>query len=339
MSNYEKEYEKEDDKMNFFKDLATHTIDNLETMVFTTTDLQKLKEKEKNLREKQENKYFRSKVESPKLYEQITKAIAPYLTDTNLKMLAHPWSTQLNEAMNNSVSSYAPKTKNFSGTMSLKTRVGVAAGIQAIGYYGFWKRVFDELDLPLDTAFEHSLKMRDRKKESKRKRQRSTDGKLKQRRKDFAKMDQIHKEQMNDRKTGKTYGAGIALVAAKKRADAKLTSASRNPKGTPKEQLRCPYYHPLYCTKLGHTTASSKDCAMKHKSVDKRKAILAELKKLVVNQELESVLEENGKSILATKYYFFLFSKLISSQFSHFWNKDISKVQRMSLRSTYKSSK
>ena len=44
--------------MNFFKDLATHTIDNLETMVFTTTDLQKLKEKEKKLREKQENKYF-----------------------------------------------------------------------------------------------------------------------------------------------------------------------------------------------------------------------------------------------------------------------------------------
>ena len=52
-----------------------------------------------------------------------------------------------------------PKAKKLSGTMSLKTRASIAGGAQTIGYYCFWKRVFEELELPLDTAFEHSSKI------------------------------------------------------------------------------------------------------------------------------------------------------------------------------------
>ena len=101
-------------------------------MMFSKKDLEKLKEKEQILRNKEDGKYFRSKIADASLYEQIKEAIAPYLTDDKLKMLAHPWSIQHNEAVNNLVTSNAPKTKNFCGTTSLKTRVGILGAVMSL---------------------------------------------------------------------------------------------------------------------------------------------------------------------------------------------------------------
>ena len=53
-------------------------------MVFSVTDLDALKEKEKNLRAKEDGKYFRSKEDDNKLYEQLCDALKPYLTDEKL---------------------------------------------------------------------------------------------------------------------------------------------------------------------------------------------------------------------------------------------------------------
>jgi len=252
-----------------------------------------LKQQEQNLREKESNKYFRCKLTTPALYRQITEAIAPYLLEDKLIMLAHRWSTQLNEAMNNSVQAYAPKTKNFSGTISLRTRVGIAAGILALGYEAFWTLVFRELKVEMDTDFRSTLQARDKKKAGKRASQKSIKGKVRRRQTFMSKFHEAHKEQMNDAKTGKTYGAGVAVKAAKKTAKDKHTAAERNPEGTPKDQMCCAYYHPLYCTSLGHTTASSKECAMKYVSADQRKVILGILKQMQIDEEL--ALQEDGK--------------------------------------------
>ena len=137
------------------------------------------------------------------LYHQISATIAPYLKDDKLKQLAHPRSTQLNESLNNSVASLAPKTKNFCRTTSLKTRVGIADAIMALGYKEFWKRVFSELNLEMDTIFCSTLRDRDTKKNKKRKRQKSKEGKIKRREKYLANFSQQHKEQMHDAKIGK----------------------------------------------------------------------------------------------------------------------------------------
>jgi len=61
-------YVEEDNDINFFRDLVPDSIDYLETMVFSTTDLDTLKEKEKTLREKEGGKYFCSKINNPILY-------------------------------------------------------------------------------------------------------------------------------------------------------------------------------------------------------------------------------------------------------------------------------
>ena len=162
---YNSMHEQEDDNLWFFKNICTdETDDGLETMVFSTTDLNALKEKEKNLKTKVNSKYFRSKINDQKLYNQITECVRPYLTDDKLRMLNHPWSTKLNEALNNQIASHAPKTKTFCRTMSLKTRVGIAAAVQALGYQEFWTRIFNELGLDMDASFAASLKARDTKK-------------------------------------------------------------------------------------------------------------------------------------------------------------------------------
>ena len=83
---YKGRYVEEDDDINFFRDLVPDSIDCLETMVFSTTDLDTLKEKEKTLREKEEGKYFCSKITNPILYRQITVEVAPYIAADKLKM-------------------------------------------------------------------------------------------------------------------------------------------------------------------------------------------------------------------------------------------------------------
>jgi hypothetical protein len=283
---YKGRYIEEDDDINFFCDLVPESIDGLETMVFSTTGISTLKEKEKSLRAKEEGKYFRSKLDHPILYGQITAAVAPYLTKGKLSMLMHNWSTQINEAMNNSVAAYAPKIKNFSATISLKTRVGIAAGVLALGYFAFWERVFVALGLDMDAVFGSSLKARDAKKGKKRTRQKSNKGKLTRRKTDLAKFAEGHKEQMDDARTGKTYGAGVALAQATKTAKAKHTATERNPKGTAPENMRCPYHHPKFCTILGHNAESNKSCFAKYKTKDERKVILATIKSWQIEAEL-----------------------------------------------------
>ena len=115
--------------------------------------------------EREEKKYFRSKIIDKDLYDQITQVMSPYLTDDKLIMLSHPWSTQKNESMKNLVAAYVPKTKNFSGIMYLQTRVDIAAGVLSSGYLGFWTRVFHKLGLGMDDKFAATIVAQDKKKE------------------------------------------------------------------------------------------------------------------------------------------------------------------------------
>ena len=126
------------------------------------------------------------------MYGQITAVMASYLVPKQLKMLMHNWSTQLNEAMNNSVTAYSPKVKNFSVTLSLKTRVGIASGVLVIGCFSFLSWIFKALSLTIDDVFASALKTRDKKKSQKRKKQKSNTGKFRRRKIDLEKYADSH---------------------------------------------------------------------------------------------------------------------------------------------------
>jgi len=130
---------------------------------------------------------------------------------------------------------YVPKTKSLCGTLSLKTRVGIAAAIMSIGYSTFWTQVFVKIDLETDIIFVSSLIDHDKKKTKKKKKQRSKEEKLTRSKDYFAKVEQNHKEQIHDAKMGKTNSGSAALATTKKRADTELIADVQNLKGTPKK--------------------------------------------------------------------------------------------------------
>ena len=93
------------------------------------------------------------------------------------------------------------------------------------------------------------------------------------------------------------YRTGIATAAAKKNLPA---AKDRNPKGTPTEKLRCPFYHPRYCTILGHRDARSKVCAMHGKSKEERDAAMKVITNELIEMEVERMKTE-GMFLLTSK--------------------------------------
>ena len=50
-----------------------------------------------------------------------------------------------------SVASFPRKSKTYSKTESLDSRVAIAAGIQILGYETFWQEIYDEFGLEMET--------------------------------------------------------------------------------------------------------------------------------------------------------------------------------------------
>ena len=82
--------------------------------IFSEADVEEWRKKEENLLRKHKDGYYRCKVKQGEAYEEILHQYAPYITREALQQLHHPWHTQLNEAMNQSVSAFAPNGKTYS---------------------------------------------------------------------------------------------------------------------------------------------------------------------------------------------------------------------------------
>ena len=89
------------------------------------------------------------------------------------------------------------------------------------------------------------------------------------------------------------YEAGVAVTLAKR----SLKTVKRNPKGTPLDQLKCAYYHPSYCTTLGHKACSSPLCSMKMKSKEERAVAL----KVILADQVDAEVKKNA--VLSGEYF------------------------------------
>ena len=153
-----------------------------------------MRKRELALMERNERGYYRSKIEHAELYSQISAAYQPYTTKEMLEQLRHPWSTQANEAINQSVAAYVPKGKIYSLTNSLDTRVCIAGSIQILGYLTFWTRVFHELHIDMDLHLCKHLQSKDEVKKKKSIKQKSKKGKKVRGEKKYVKVNKTHKE-------------------------------------------------------------------------------------------------------------------------------------------------
>ena len=96
--------------------------------------------------------HYRCMVNDEKMYEQIMMAVSPYITREMLTMLWHTYDTNLNEAMNRSVSAFAPKDRTFCRSMSLTTRISIAAGVQLVGHYKYWEMMLERQGIKMSSA-------------------------------------------------------------------------------------------------------------------------------------------------------------------------------------------
>ena len=209
------------------------------------------------------NGYYHCKVKHSELYHQMTLDMAQFISQEMLSMLQHDWSTQINEAMNNSVSSYAPKSRTYSTTNSLEARVNIAAATQVIGYEKFWGKIFNEFQLSMDDNEIHVLQYKDNRKLKKKTRQQTKEGKRNRSKLKYKSLADNHKQQMIDCKNGHKYETGISISEARK----SLKDTPARNTGS-KETWTCIYYHPKYFTKKGHNNCRSKECAMYGKTTE-----------------------------------------------------------------------
>ena len=260
----------------------------IEQTIFTHGELEEMKQKEQALMERKERGYYRSKTTHYNAYMKINDALKKFLTDENLRMIHHPHNTQSNEALNKSVSAYAPKHKTYSLTKSLEARVTIAASTQIDGYYNFWREAYDHFRLYFDDAFAANLRTLDRNKNRKRVLAASKEGKRKRLKVKHTKLTDTHKQDMEDRKRDLIYQSGVAMRDAQKVVKRSLAENERNPPGTPTNKLRCKFFHVNYCRELGHKSARHKCCFMFGKTKQERDLAEKEILKLLGEKYLEN---------------------------------------------------
>ena len=262
---------------------------DLDETVFQEGELEQLKAKEKILMERQDKGYYRSKTIHHDMYLRITQAMQPYLTEHSLKMLSHTWSTQKNEAMNKSVSAYAPKGKTFCTTDSLKARVSVAGAIQVKGYEYTWDNIFTRSNLKMNQSLQTVLQTMDDRKGRKREVANTKLGKRKRSAAKYEKYNKALKDDMTAQRDGTNYGQGIAMKQASKQAKTNRSATRRNPSGTSPSQMKCRFYHPEFCRVLGHATCNSKDCFMFKKSKAEKDKAESVIHKAEFDKELSKI--------------------------------------------------
>lgn len=119
----------------------------------------------------------------------------------------HPFDTQTNEALNQAIATVAPKNVCYSSSGSLFSRVAIVIGVHNLGNDSFFQRLLQELSVFPDGLSEY-LRLRDKKKESKRIYRRKFDVKLKR-----SKQQKRSREEVFRERTDKSYGPGVGLTA------------------------------------------------------------------------------------------------------------------------------
>ena len=178
------------------------------------------------------------------LYDEMLNRYEKYITHDYLKQCRHEFDTQMNEGMNNSVSHYAPKGMNFSGTTSLQTRVYVAAGVQLVGHHCFWTSALSLLDVNMTTQLETALILRDKKKVRKFFREHDHENMAKRNKLYHDKFRAELIKSQNDAKRGAVYSS-------------MTTCEGSNPKQSKNE---CAHHEYGCGGQRGHKTAVSKWC-------------------------------------------------------------------------------
>ena len=120
----------------------------------------------KSISERDRQGYYRDMLLDKDLWDALVDKYERYRSKEMLAQCVHEYDTQ-KKGMNTCVAKYAPKNKTYCKSISLETRVKVAAGIYIVGYHFIWTEVMKELRMDISPHFEAYLLQRDERKVSK----------------------------------------------------------------------------------------------------------------------------------------------------------------------------
>jgi hypothetical protein len=199
-------------------------------------------------------RFYRCMEKDAGMYKMLQGLLARFITLDKLKEVAHPMDTQVNESLNNTISWLAPKNKCYGGSQSLRNRISIAVGINALGLQKYFKRLFHALGIKMTPNVIHFLTMKDNKRVKRIAKTKTTEQK-KQRNKNI--FDKLRNEEAARRKSRQqkdgTYKSGMHILGDSDEddnGDRPTKKQRRNPRnGTCK-----------HCGKKGHSTTRSKSC-------------------------------------------------------------------------------
>jgi len=191
------------------------------------------------------NKTYRDKTREGELYSILCDAIAPFISLSCLRELGHGANTNVNESLNNTISWFAPKNRTYSGSCSLRNRVGMAVSIHLVGHDVFYEDLINELGLNMDARFFHCLEVTQRERMKHLESSRTAKYKEKRRSGFFVKMKEYFEKLQAEKKRGEEYAPGTGFEENVERMNTTTTNIVVSCKR---------------CGGIGHKTANHKMC-------------------------------------------------------------------------------
>jgi hypothetical protein len=162
---------------------------------------------------KESKRFYWCKTKDAKLYALLCKIITSrFITIERLREVAHSMDTQCNDSLNNTISWLAPKNKCYGGSQSLRNRISIAVGINALGLNRFFIRLFHALGITMTPNVEHFLAVNDNNQSKKIYKCKTKDQKKVRNKRIFDKLRKEERAKRRDRKKKEgTYRTGMNL--------------------------------------------------------------------------------------------------------------------------------
>ena len=144
-----------------------------------------MRKEESEEERKTSSKFYRDKTIDKELYEWLSELVGNFTTKEKLDEVGHGMDTNINESLNSIVAWIAPKSKSYSGTISLKTRIFIAIGIHLAGFESFFLKLYESMAIEVTPGIAYYLKMQQKGRDRRLVKAKDTETKKRRRRKQY----------------------------------------------------------------------------------------------------------------------------------------------------------
>lgn len=156
-------------------------------------------------------KHYRSKKDEKELYDDLKEIIDDFIHPTRLREVGHPYNTQVNECMNNTIAWLAPKNKHYSGSFSLLNRVSIGVAMHLLGPEKLFQILYERIGMICRPGTLYYLKQQQKALDCRRASQQLTSTKRKRNEDKFEKLRKLLLQLKNDKKNNNYYESGVGM--------------------------------------------------------------------------------------------------------------------------------